>query len=155
MLTHQAICHVDDEKHTNTLTSDTNDNIFPGSTRIPTPEHHPQPEQHQQGHGCSLTSTCTTMPVLAMPMLQIYSDRSPVMPELVFTNSDTQSANGDVRWGGGLCGGDHGGVVPVCGPGTDNGYQQPVSAIDTFFRAFLMSSQHSWASWSLARSSPP
>ena len=60
-----------------------------------------------------------------------------------------------MRFGGGLCGGEHVGVVPVCGPGTDNGYQQPVSAIDTFFLAFLMSSQHSWASWSLARSSPP
>ena len=113
MHTHQAVSHTNDENDSNTITSLnlTNDNIFPGSTRLAAAEHPPQPEQHQQGHGCSLTSTNVTMPVPAMAMLQIYSDRSPVMPELVFTNSDTQSANGDVSWGGGLCGGEHGGVA--------------------------------------------
>ena len=159
MNTYKAVGHNDDLNNDNDVTFPalTNDNIFPGSTRLLAA----QPEQLQQGHGCQLTSTSTspstTMfnPANTMHMQKIHYDRPPVVPVLTTTNSDTQSANSDVRWDVDMCGSGQGNVVPVCGPGMDTGSQQPVSTIDSFFRAFLMSQHHSWTSWSLAWGSPP
>ena len=158
---YQAISHSDDLYHVNNVATLalSNDNVFPGSTRLTAAQHHLQPEQ--QGHGCqpASTSSCSSdimsVPADTMYMKRICYGQPPVVPVISTTISDTQSATSDVSWDVGMCGGGQGDVVPVLCPGTDTGTQQPVSAINNFFQAFLMSQQHSWASWSLAWGNSP
>ena len=52
-----------------------------------------------------------------------------------------QPANGAVGQDGILCGAEGGGVVAACCPGGGVSKKQPVSAIELFFRSFILSPQ--------------
>ena len=55
--------------------------------------------------------------------------------------SDLSSTNGTVGQDGGWCGAEGGAVVAVCCPGGGVSKKQPVSAIELFFRSFILSHQ--------------